>query len=197
MKQTYYKMIIVFFVIILTGITGADLFSSQAPPSSGDSEHNQPPQWPDVRADGQITLYNLNDWKKSAYLPPIPNYADPPVAGVQYPIWAYVRYSGFPKGGPYPFSVRIEVDNAFFEEVADVAYGPSNGLMHVSTSKLWKATPGTHTIKYIVDSKNEIAEGPVNETNNSFSITFNVPFPSIDIKPPIEKNIRPIIPKAR
>jgi hypothetical protein len=197
MKHTYYKMIMVFCVVILTGITGADLFAAQAPPYSGDLQHTQTPQWPDVKADGQITLYNLQDWKKSAYLPPLPSYPDPPAAGVQYQIWAYVRYSGFPDGGPYPFFVRIEVDNFFFEEIEDVAYGPSHGLTSVKTSKLWKATPGTHTIKYIVDCKNNIAEGPINAGNNSHSETFNVPFPRLDIKPPIEKNINPAIPRAR
>ena len=44
MKQTYYKMIMVFCVVILTGITGADLFAAQQlKPPSGVSQHTQTP----------------------------------------------------------------------------------------------------------------------------------------------------------
>lgn len=54
----------------------------------------------------------------------------------------------------------------------------------------WKnPTPGTHTLIFTVDSKNDIYES--NELNNSKSITVNIPLPAIDkikdikTKPPI------------
>jgi hypothetical protein len=63
------------------------------------------------------------------------------------------------------------------------------------TSKAWTATPGNHMLKVIADSKNDIAEGNVNELNNTFSKTLNVSLPPI--KPPVDININPAIPRAK
>jgi hypothetical protein len=51
-----------------------------------------------------------------------------------------------------------------------------DGLFGVS----WKATPGTHTVVFTADSKNDIGEGPQNEINNTKTITITVPLPAID-----------------
>jgi len=59
----------------------------------------------------------------------------------------------------------------------------------------WKVVPGKHTITFTADSKNNISEGLKNELNNKKSITITVPFPII--KPPVDININPVIPKDR
>jgi len=66
-----------------------------------------------------------------------------------------------------------------------------DGLFGVS----WKATPGTHIVVFTADSKNDIAEGIEHELNNTQSITVIVPFPPI--KPPVDININPAIPRAK
>jgi hypothetical protein len=60
----------------------------------------------------------------------------------------------------------------------------------------WKAVPGTHTITFVVDSKNDIYE--LNEFNNAKSITLTVPFSVPEgIKEMRDININPVIPRGK
>lgn len=190
MKYTYYKMIVVFCVVVLTGISGADLFAAQAPPP-GDSQPIQAPQWPDVSIGGcsryiagkTFEPYEAND---QVYFN-----CDIYVCGCVQTL---------------SFSNKIEMDNILLEEIEAPIFTINKPpdcspdrctFVGISTSKFWKATLGNHTFKLTMDSKNDISEGTQNELNNTFSKTINVSIPRIDIKPPVEKDIKPVIPKAR
>jgi hypothetical protein len=87
------------------------------------------------------------------------------------------------------FSNRIDIDGVFFYEkegswVPSMNNNPQSCSPENCQSKAWtgtetwKATPGNHTIKCILDSKTNIGEGLLHELNNTKSITVNVPFPA-------------------
>lgn len=96
-----------------------------------------------------------------------------------------------------PFYGKITLDGNTLIEKEMTNYDPNclgnmwDGLFGVS----WKATPGTHIVVFTADSKNDIAEGIEHELNNTQSITVIVPFPPI--KPPVDININPAIPRAK
>jgi hypothetical protein len=85
------------------------------------------------------------------------------------------------------FSNRVDIDGILYYEEERYWLPPQNVKPNCqqenrtsaafSPSK-WTATPGSHTIKCILDSKNNMAEG--HELNNTKSVTVNVPLPALD-----------------
>jgi hypothetical protein len=125
-----------------------------------------------------------------------------PNAGDQVRI--YCEYQSCGCFGNKLFSNRIDIDGAlFYEKEGAWVAGANNYQQSCSPERCysyawpiadkWKATPGSHTITCILDSKDNIYEGPQHELNNSKSITINVPLPKsaidkikdIKTKPPI------------
>jgi hypothetical protein len=87
------------------------------------------------------------------------------------------------------FSNRVDIDDILYYEEERYWLPPTNVKPNCQQENRtsaafspakWTATPGSHTIKCILDSKNDIAEGTQNELNNSQSITVNVPLPAIE-----------------
>ena len=101
-----------------------------------------------------------------------------------------------------PFYGKITLDGITLIEQVMQNYDPTcehGAMWDANFGVSWKATPGTHTAVFTVDSKNDIYEGPVNEHNNTRTITFTVPIPTIDTIRDI-KTKQPIpvpVPRAR
>jgi hypothetical protein len=169
--------------------------AQQTIPSSGVS---QPVKWPEIRPYPNI-YFHASDLSQSANIEPGKVWR-PVLALVTYKIQTNFAYgSCFPALANRPFFIRIEIDNVLFEEQRftwdESAACPEGTIVTTETTRTWTASYGTHTIKVIVDSKDDIVEGPAHEANNTLIIPFEVARP--DIKLPIEKNISPVIPRAR
>jgi hypothetical protein len=91
------------------------------------------------------------------------------------------------------FSNRIEIGGSpFYEKEGVWVNSPNNNpnmCAHPTNmcmsyewvgADTWKATSGSHTIKCILDSNNNIVEGPQGEYNNKASVTIVVPFQVLD-----------------
>ena len=85
------------------------------------------------------------------------------------------------------FSNRVDIDGILYYEEERYWLPPTNvnpnchqenRTSDAFSPAKWTATPGSHTIKCILDSKNNMAEG--HELNNTDSVTVNVPLPQID-----------------
>ena len=183
MKNLYYRMIVVLCIVVLTCLTGAVSFAGQAPPYH---DYSKPVQihWPDITFNvgriSQLGGINVQAQGKGLY--------EPILAGDQVEISCdYYIVGCYQKRS---FTNRVEINNMLFEEkeadwVPPVLTRPDCNPEYIVSSrykpdKLWSATAGNNTIKCILDSKNDIAEGPQNERNNTTSITVNIPWPAID-----------------
>jgi len=86
------------------------------------------------------------------------------------------------------FSNRVDIDGIRYYEqeywLSNVFYKPDcypgERQSYAFSTNGWTATPGRHTITCILDSKDDMAEGPVNELNNRKTLTLTVPLPAID-----------------
>jgi hypothetical protein len=97
-----------------------------------------------------------------------------------------------------PVQVKFEADAQLLWEGLMPQLYPSEPVCYKSTvcpvgidygkSAQWKASPGTHTLKFTVDSKNEISE--INENNNSKSVTVTVKLKQLKL--PVTKPKTPI-----
>jgi hypothetical protein len=85
------------------------------------------------------------------------------------------------------FSNRVDIDGVLYYEEERYWLPPQNVKPNcqqenrtsaVFSPSKWTATPGSHTIKCILDSKNNMAEGTQNELNNTKAITITVPLPA-------------------
>lgn len=77
-------------------------------------------------------------------------------------------------GNAYNFSVEVYLDDWLYTgETISLAAGQSETLW---CDAPWKATQGTHTITWVADSTNAVAES--NESNNRMTRTFTVGLPT-------------------
>ena len=192
--KTFFRIALV--MLVIAGMAG---LSFAAPPGSQppSSANTVPMVFPDVR---MIKV-------ETSVMHPNGTYElTPSAAGDQVRIACGYEVCGCTQKSS--LSNRVDIDNALFyeKEGAWIPAGnnPPNCIPGGCSSQLfyagtWTATAGSHTIKCILDSKNDIVEGPQNEFNNAKSITINVPWPRIDkmkdiqTKPPL-----PIpVPRAR
>jgi hypothetical protein len=182
----------IFFVAaVLCFLLMSSLVIAAPPGSQPPSSSNQVPVvFPDLRnVDVAIQADTYPDQTK-------------PNAGDQVRI--YCGYQSCGCFGNKLFWNKIDIDGALFyeKEGAWVAGGsnnpnacaPENCFSYAwPIADKWKATPGSHTITCIVDSKDNIYEGLPHEQNNAKSITVNVTLPKsaidkmkdIKTKPPI------------
>jgi hypothetical protein len=81
-----------------------------------------------------------------------------------------------------PFYGKITLDGTILieQEMKNIAPNCEMNMWDALFGVSWKATPGTHTIVFTADSKNDIGEGPVNEYNNTKTMTLTVPLPAIE-----------------
>ena len=185
MKDAKNLFSIALAMLVIAGMAG---LSFAAPPGSQppSSANTVPMVFPDL---GLIEVLALNDTHPMA----------PPSQGDQIRILCNYKVCGCTQKSF--FSNRVDIDNALFYEKEDAWMPAMNNPPNCKPGNCWSvvfsptihwtATSGSHTIKCILDSKNDIVEGPVNEYNNTKSITINVPLPRIDkmkdiqTKPPI------------
>ena len=196
MKDTKTLFRIALAMLFITGMAG---LSFAAPPGSQppSSANTVPMVFPDVRMI-QVSLQVTH--------PNGTGSATPSAAGDQVRVTCEYIICGCAQKTTY--YNRLDLDGTIYREQEfgtpmenlPPNCSPGHCVSAVfGTGAAWTATAGSHTIKCILDSKNDISEGPVNEYNNTKSITVNVPLPRIDkmkdiqTKPPI-----PIpVPRAR
>jgi hypothetical protein len=169
-KKNVFRFALVMVCIIgMAAVSFAAPQSSQ-PPSTGNTV---PISYPDLR------MTNVNAQNTT-------NPGAPPSSGDQVRIACEFLVCGcFQKTS---FTNRGEIDGVLLNEKEAVWVPVGNTLpdceggcrSNLFSGGEWTAAPGSHTIKCILDSKNDIGEGPQNELNNTKSITVNVPWPQID-----------------
>jgi hypothetical protein len=164
----------VFFVAAVLCFWVLASFVFAAPPGSqAPSSSNQVPLvFPDLRNVGVEIHVETG-----------PN-ATTPSAGDQVRIYCAYNSCGYFQNKV--FTNRIDIDGALFYEKEGSWVAGGNNLQSCSPNmcysylwvgaNTWKATSGSHTIKCILDSNNNIVEGPQGEYNNTASVTIVVPF---------------------
>jgi hypothetical protein len=169
-KKNVFRFALVMVCLMGTAAVSIAAPQSSQPPSTGNTV---PLSFPDLR----MTDVNAENTT---------NPGAPPSPGDQVRIRCGFLVCGcFQKTS---FTNRADIDDVLLNEKEAVWVPVGNTLpdceggcrSNAFSGGIWTATPGSHTIKCILDSKNDIGEGPQNELNNTKSITINVPLPQID-----------------
>jgi hypothetical protein len=167
--------LVIFFITGMAGLSLAAQQSSQMPSTSvpQSTPAGTPAGFPDLR----MTDVNAENTT---------NPGAPPSPGDQVRIRCGFLVCGcFQKTS---FTNRADIDGVLLNEKEAVWVPVGNTLpdcqggcrSNAFSGGIWTATSGSHTITCILDSKNNIGEGPQNELNNTKSIAVNVPLPQID-----------------
>jgi hypothetical protein len=178
--KTYYRITIAILVMMISIIISQGAFAAEAMPGR-ETMKPQTKQTPDV---------------KPSSLEAMPG---SPQAGQIVSLKGIYEVTGCISD---PFYGKMEVDGQIIGEEQELDNMCPN-CAHPSCHNKWdwylvvpwEAVPGSHTITFTVDSKNNISEGVINETNNTKSITVNVPMPDIQVPEKIHR--KPIIPRRK
>jgi hypothetical protein len=164
--KDYYRITTAILVMIISIIISQASFTAEVTPGTETHKPQKKPT-PDIKA------YKLEALPES------------PKAGQIIYLKGYYEVTGCVSN---PFFGKIEVDGQIIGEEQELinfcpdCTNPNCYYMWDYFLKdTWEAVPGSHTITFTADSKNNISEGLINETNNMKSITVNVPMPDIRV----------------